>query len=75
MEQEETMDSRYDANAMFIRRGDEEQVVTIIRSMDEEQAAEEARNPLEAYSTRQLKAELARRDRQRRGYRKRRKFF
>ena len=41
-------------------------IADVIKRINAEQAAEEARNPLAAYSTRQLKAELERRDRQRR---------
>ncbi len=40
-------------------------IVEAIKRIEAEQATEEARNPLAAYSTRQLKAELKRRDRQR----------
>lgn len=43
----------------------DQMIVEAIKRIDAEQAAEEERNPLAAYSTRQLKAELKRRDRQR----------
>lgn len=43
----------------------DQMIVEAIRRIDAEQAAEEARNPLAAYSTSQLKAELARRERRR----------
>ncbi len=43
----------------------DQMIVKEINRINAEQAAEESRNPLAAYSTRQLKAELARRDRQR----------
>lgn len=39
-------------------------VVAEIRRVNEQQAEEEERNPLAGYSTRQLKAELARRGKQ-----------
>lgn len=43
----------------------DQMIVETIKRIDAEQAAEEARNLLAAYSTRQLKAELERRERQR----------
>ncbi len=45
-------------------QGYSKDVVAEIRRVDEQQTVEEARNPLAGYSTRQLKAELARRGRQ-----------